>query len=168
MPLPWPIELAGEGSPIVVLGMAELTRVEPIALMPTPAGCAVFLGDGNKVISFFIDPSIGASINAVLAGQKPERPLTHDLFAMSLDAFGAKLQRVVIVRMEGEVYYARMIFQVENEVQQKKIVELDARPSDCIALAVRMHAPMYVLTSLWEELVDVSETLEEMRRAGEE
>jgi bifunctional DNase/RNase len=148
--------------------MADLTRVEPIALMPTPAGCAVFLGDGSKVISFFIDPSIGVSINAVLAGQKPERPLTHDLFAMSLDSFGAKLRRVIIVRMEGEVYYSRLIFQVENELQQKKIVELDARPSDCIALAVRMEAPMYVVTALWDELTDVSDTLEEMRRAGED
>jgi uncharacterized protein len=148
--------------------MADLTRVEPIALMPTQAGCAVFLGDGDKVISFFIDPSIGASINAVLAGQKPERPLTHDLFLMSLDAFGAKLLRTVIVSMIGEVYYARLIFQVENELQEKKIVELDARPSDCIALAVRVGAPMYVVTELWDSLTDVSGTLEEMRREGEE
>jgi bifunctional DNase/RNase len=148
--------------------MLDLTRVEPIALMPTQAGCAVFLGDGHKVISFFIDPAIGASINAVLAGQKPERPLTHDLFLMSLDAFGARLQRVVIVSMKDEVYFARVIFQVENEIQEKKIVELDARPSDCIALAVRVHAPMYVVTDLWDSLADVSDTLEEMRREGEE
>jgi bifunctional DNase/RNase len=142
--------------------------MEPIALMPTQAGCAVFLGDGHKVISFFIDPAIGASINAVLAGQKPERPLTHDLFLMSLEAFGARLQRVVIVSMKDEVYFARVIFQVENEIQEKKIVELDARPSDCIALAVRAHAPMYVVTDLWDSLADVSDTLEEMRREGEE
>jgi bifunctional DNase/RNase len=148
--------------------MPDLTRVEPIALMPTQAGCAVFLGDGHKVISFFIDPAIGASINAVLAGQKPERPLTHDLFLMSLEAFGARLQRVVIVSMKDEVYFARVIFQVENEIQEKKIVELDARPSDCIALAVRAHAPMYVVTDLWDSLADVSDTLEEMRREGEE
>jgi bifunctional DNase/RNase len=147
--------------------MPDLTRVEPIALMPTQAGCAVFLGDGHKVISFFIDPAIGSSINAVLAGQQPERPLTHDLFLMTLDSFGAKLLRVMIIRMQGEVYYARAIFQMENEVQEKKIVELDARPSDCIALAVRAHAPMYVLTELWNSLADVSETLEEMRREGE-
>lgn len=145
-----------------------MTRVEPIALMPTQAGCAVFLGDGSKVISFFIDPSIGASINAVLAGQKPERPLTHDLFLMALEGFGAKLQRTVIVSMIGEVYYARVIFQVENELQEKKIVELDARPSDCIALAVRVGAPIYVVTELWDTLTDVSETLEDMRREGEE
>lgn len=147
--------------------MPDLTRVEPIALLPTQAGCAVFLGNGDKVISFFIDPSIGASINAVLSGQKPERPLTHDLFLMTLESFGAKLQRVVIVSMREEVYFARVIFQVENEIQEKKIVELDARPSDCIALAVRVNSPIYVVTSLWDSLSDVSETLEDMRREGE-
>jgi hypothetical protein len=147
--------------------MPDMTRVEPIALMPTQAGCAVFLGDGHKVISFFIDPAIGASINAVLAGQQPERPLTHDLFLMTLDSFGAKLLRVMIIRMQGEVYYARAIFQMENEVQERKMVELDARPSDCMALAVRAHAPIYVVTELWNSLTDVSETLEEMRRDSE-
>ena len=45
--------------------MSGLVRVEPVALLPTPAGCAVFLGDGKKVIVFYIDPAIGASINAV-------------------------------------------------------------------------------------------------------
>lgn len=147
--------------------MPDMTRVEPIALMPTQAGCAVFLGDGQKVISFFIDPAIGASINAVLAGQQPERPLTHDLFLMTLDALGARLLRVMIISMKGEVYFARAIFQMENEIHEKKIVELDARPSDCIALAVRVHAPMYVVTELWNSLPDVSETLEEMRRDSE-
>jgi uncharacterized protein len=148
--------------------MPDVTRVEPIALMPTQAGCAVFLGSGDKVISFFIDPAIGVSINAVLSGQKPDRPLTHDLFLMSLESFGAKLQRVVIVSMKDDVYFARLIFQAENEIQEKKIVELDARPSDCIALAVRVNAPIYVETALWDSLADVSETLEEMRREGEE
>ena len=128
----------------------------------------MFLGDGEKVISFFIDPSIGVSINAVLAGQKPERPLTHDLFLMTLEAFGAQLQRVVIVDMKEEVYFARVIFQVENEIQEKKIVELDARPSDSIALAVRVNAPIYVVTALWASLTDVSDTLEEMRRESED
>lgn len=132
--------------------------------MPTQAGCALFLGDGTKVISFFIDPSIGSSINNVLAGQVSERPLTHDLFLMALESFGAKLMRTIIVTMTDEVYYARVIFQVENELQEKKIVELDARPSDCIALAVRAHCPMFVVADLWHSLTDVSATLEEMRK----
>jgi bifunctional DNase/RNase len=60
-----------------------------------------------------------------------------------------------------------VIFQVENELQEKKIVELDARPSDCIALSVRVGAPIYVVAELWHSLNDVSQTLEDMRRDAE-
>jgi bifunctional DNase/RNase len=147
--------------------MPDLVRVEPIALLPTQAGCAVFLGNGKKVIFFYIDPAIGNSINAVLAGQAPDRPLTHDLFLMAMEAFGGKLLRVVIVSMTDDVYYARLIFQAENEIQEKKIVELDARPSDCIALAVRAQCPIFMVPALWKSLPDVSDTLEEMRKQGE-
>jgi bifunctional DNase/RNase len=144
--------------------MSDLVRVEPIALMPTPAGCAIFLGDGQKVIVFYIDMAIGASINAVLAGQKPPRPLTHDLFVSTLEGFGAKVARSVIVAMEQDVYYARLILEAENEVMERKIVEIDARPSDCVALAVRTESPIYVVREVWEKLDDMSETLEEMRQ----
>ena len=70
--------------------MPDLIRVEPIALLPTQAGCAVFLGDGNKAIVFYIDPAVGASINASMAGQQPPRPLTHDLFLQAMDTFPAE------------------------------------------------------------------------------
>ena len=143
--------------------MAELVRVEPIALLPTQAGCAVFLGDGTKSIVFYIDPGVGASINASLSGQMPPRPLTHDLYLLTLQAFGAKVSRAVIVRMEQDIYYARLILEAENEIMERKIVELDARPSDCLAIAVRCGAPFFVVRELWESLEDMSSVLKEMR-----
>lgn len=143
--------------------MKNLVRVEPVALLPTQAGCAVFLGDGAKVIVFYIDPGVGASINASLSGQIPPRPLTHDLYMLTLDAFGAKVSRAVIVRMEDEIYYARLILEAENEIMERKIVELDARPSDCLALAVRCDAPFYVVRDLWDRLEDMTSVLNEMR-----
>ncbi len=144
--------------------MPELVRVEPIALLPTQAGCAVFLGDGAKAIVFYIDPGVGASINASLSGQQPPRPLTHDLYLLTLEAFGARVSRAVIVRMENEVYFARLIIEAENEIMERKIIELDARPSDCLAIAVRCDAPVYVVRELWESLEDMSQVLAEMRR----
>lgn len=148
--------------------MADLVRVEPIALLPTQAGCAVFLGDGSKSIVFYIDPAVGMSINASMQGQLPPRPLTHDLFQLSLKAFGANVSRAIIVKVEKEVYFARLILEAENEIMERKIVELDARPSDCIALAVRSGAPLYVVRELWETLPDMSGTLHEMReKSGE-
>lgn len=144
--------------------MPDLVRVEPIALLPTQAGCAVFLGDGSKAIVFYIDPAVGASINASLSGQIPARPLTHDLYLLTLQAFGAKVCRAVIVNMEKEVYFARLILEAENEIMERKIIELDARPSDCLALVVRCGAPFYVLRSLWDSLDDMSGVLAEMRK----
>ncbi|MBK1791303.1 bifunctional nuclease family protein [Persicirhabdus sediminis] len=144
----------------------DLVQVEPIALLPTQSGCAVFLGDGDKAIVFYIEPSIGASINAVMADVEPPRPLSHDLINSILDGFGAKMLYAVIVKAEHDVFYARLILQAENEVQHKKIVELDARPSDCIALAVRQSAPIYFLKTVWETQRDMSDVLEDLRKQG--
>ena len=143
--------------------MPDLVRVEPIALLPTQAGCAVFLGDGNKSIVFYIDPGVGASINAALSGQQPSRPLTHDLYLLTLEGFGARVMRAVIVRMEDDVYFARLILEAQNEIMERKIIELDARPSDCLAIVVRSDAPFFVVKELWDSLEDMSSVLAEMQ-----
>ncbi len=148
--------------------MKDHVRVEPVALMPTSAGCAVFLGDGEKVIVFYIEPAIGASINAVMAGVKPPRPLTHDLFSQMLDAFGAKVERAVIVKVDGEIFYARLFVVAENEIMERKVVEIDARPSDCLALAVRQDAPVFVRQQVWDELRDMSDVLADLKDKADE
>lgn len=143
--------------------MAELVRVEIIALMPTQAGCAVFLGDGMKAILFYIDPAVGLSINTVMSGQKMSRPLTHDLYMLTLEAFGAKVSRMVINDVRGDVYFARLIIEAENEIMERKIIELDARPSDCLAISARAGAPIYVMKSVWDSLEDRQPLLDRMR-----
>ena len=146
---------------------ADVVRVEPIALMPTQAGCAVFLGDGVKVIVFYVDPSIGASINMAMANQPAPRPLSHDLFTETLEAMGARMMRALIVKVEGEVYFSRLFLEAQNELMERKIIELDARPSDCIALAVRCGAPLYFLKDIWAKLEDMSGILAKMRAENE-
>ncbi len=143
--------------------MPDLVRVEPIALLPTQGGCAVFLGDGTKVVVLYIDPNVGDSINACLSGQVPPRPMTHDLFSAVLKGFGAQVSRVVITHVDGEIYYARLILEAQNEIMERKIVEVDARPSDCISLAVRNEAPIYVVRALWNQLEDMSSALADMQ-----
>ncbi len=68
--------------------------------------------------------------------------------------------------MENDIYYARLILEAENEIMERKIVELDARPSDCLAIAARCGAPFYVVRELWERLEDMSAVLREMRESG--
>lgn len=144
--------------------MPALTRVELVALLPTPAGCATFLGDGEKTIVFYIDPSIGISLNAAMCGEKAKRPQTHDLFMDTLKGLGATISRCIIVSMDDDIYYARLILEAVNEVLDRKIVELDARPSDCLALSVRSGAPLYVVSELWDRLEDMTLALEELRK----
>lgn len=143
--------------------MENVVRVEPVALMPTPAGCAVFLGDGEKVIMFYVDPSIGDAINVGLGNDVAPRPLTHDLFTNYISAMGGSMQRTLIVKYDKEIYYARLFIETTNELMQRKIIELDARPSDCIAMAVRAGAPIYFLKDVWEQGKDVSDLLKQMR-----
>lgn len=143
--------------------MADLVRVEIIALMPTQAGCAVFLGDGSKAILFYIDPGVGLAINTVMSGQKMPRPLTHDLYMLTLQAFGAKVSRVIINDVDGDVFYARLILNAENEIMERKIIELDARPSDSLAIAARAEAPIYVIRDVWDSLENRAPLLERMR-----
>jgi bifunctional DNase/RNase len=143
--------------------MKKLVRVEIIALMPTQAGCAVFLGDGKQAILFYIDPAVGLSINTVMSGQKMPRPLTHDLYMLTLESFGAKVSRMVINNVQGDIFYARLIIEAENEIMERKIIELDARPSDCLAISARAGAPIYVMKSVWDSLEDRQPLLEQMR-----
>jgi uncharacterized protein len=147
--------------------MPNLVRVELIALLPTQAGCAVFLGDGSKAILIYIDPAVGLSINTAMTGQKVPRPLTHDLYMLTLQAFGAQVSRVVINAVDGDVFYARLILTAENEIMEKKIIELDARPSDCLAIAARAGAPLYVTRDVWDSLEDRSSFLEQMKIQGD-
>ena len=148
--------------------MSELVQVDPVAQLPTPPGCAVFLGYGEKSIVFYIEPAIGASINDALSDRQPPRPLTHDLFNDALRAFEAVVQRVVIVKVESDVFFARLFIEAQNEISEKLIVELDARPSDSIALAVRQQAPIYVVREVWDGLRDMTSVLEELRDKGME
>jgi hypothetical protein len=133
------------------------------ALIPTNAGVAVFIGNDEKIFIIYVDPSVGSAINMFLNGLSKERPLTHDLMALLLAAVGAKVERVIINDLKNGTYFGRLIVSAENELQQRKIIELDARPSDCMAMAAQQKAPIYVSREVWDEVEDMSEVLESMQ-----
>ena len=99
-------------------------------------------------------------------GTQKERPLTHDLLAMILRALGAKIERVIVNDLKRGTYFARLVLSAENESKQKKIIEIDARPSDCIAMATAQRAPIYVSLDVWDELEDMTEELRKMQEEG--
>ena len=133
------------------------------AIAATSGGCAVFLGNQDKVFGMFVDQSVGAAITMFMQGTQKERPLTHDLLANVLRALGAKIDRVVVNDLKDGTYFARLVLSAENETQQKKIIEIDARPSDCIAMATAQRAPIYVSLEVWDEVEDMTEALRKMQ-----
>ena len=137
------------------------------SVLPFNAGRAVFIGNEQKVFVIYVDESVGAAIAMFMNETPKERPLTHDLIGHILTALGAKVERVVINDMKSETYFARLILSAENEVCEKKIVELDGRPSDCIALAISQRAPIYVSREVWEEVEDHSEALRDLENNAE-
>ncbi|HVE15842.1 MAG TPA: bifunctional nuclease family protein [Chthoniobacterales bacterium] len=145
----------------------SVVEVRVRALVPTGSGCAVFIGTEEKVFVIYVDPGVGSAIGMFINGQEKERPLTHDLMALLLEALGAKVQRVVINDLKNGTYFGRLIITIENEIQQKKIIELDARPSDCMAMAAQQRAPIYVCEDVWNEVEDMSEVLEKIEESRE-
>ena len=133
-------------------------------LAATSGGCAVFLGNEEKVFVMFVDQNVGAAIAMFKQGTQMARPLTHDLLANILRALGAKIERVIINDLKGGTYFARLVLSSENELQQKKIIEIDARPSDCIAMATQQPAPIYVSLDVWDELEDMTDALRKMQQ----
>jgi len=142
-------------------------EVQVRAVLPTSGGCAVFLGNNDKVFIIYVDQTVGSAITMFMRDISKERPLTHDLMALMLEAVGAKVERVIINDLKSGTYFGRLILSAENEIQQRKIIELDARPSDCIAMAAQQRAPIYVSEDVWAEVEDMTEVLEKIEASRE-
>jgi bifunctional DNase/RNase len=143
-----------------------VVEVQVRAVAEVSGCCAVFLGNEDKVFVMFVDQSVGAAITMFMQGTQKERPLTHDLLTNVLRALGAKIDRVVVNELKDGTYFARLVLSAENEAQQKKIIEIDARPSDCIAMATQQPAPIFVSLDVWDDEEDMTEVLRKMQQEG--
>ncbi|MGC3991762.1 MAG: bifunctional nuclease family protein [Chthoniobacteraceae bacterium] len=138
-------------------------------VLQTNSGRAVFIGNDHKIFVIYVDEGVGAAIAMFMLNTPKERPLTHDLMAHLMTALGAHVERVIINDLKSSTYYARLIISAENELQQRKIIELDARPSDCIAIATQQKAPIYVSQDVWDEVEDMTDLLRKLEEGtGEE
>jgi len=127
-------------------------------VMPTSSGCAVFLGNDEKTFVIYVDQGIGESIQRAVDGERAERPLTHDLMLTLLDGLGAEVERVVINHVDQGTFFARLIVSMENELGHK-IIELDARPSDSMVMALSSNKPIYVAQAVIDSVDDMTEIL---------
>ena len=141
--------------------------VQVRGILPANSGAAIFLGNEEKVFIIQVETNMAQVIGNFLREAPKERPLTHDLLAHVFQGFGIEVERVVITELKNSTYFARMILKMENELGTK-IVELDARPSDCLAIASAQKVPVYVSNTLFEEVEDMSEFLDRINEGASE
>jgi bifunctional DNase/RNase len=134
-------------------------------VMPTSNGCAVFLGNEEKTFVIYVDQGIGEAIQRAVDDEQAERPLTHDLMLTLLDGLGAEVERIVINHVDQGTFFARLIVSMENELGHK-IIELDARPSDSMVMALASEKPIYVAQTVIDAVDDMTEILAKILEQG--
>jgi len=122
-------------------------RVQSLGLDPSTNNPVVVLREreGERVLLIWIGPGEATAIAMQMGAMEFPRPLTHDLLVAVLKGLGGVLKKVTISRVEKSTYYAELIVNRNGDV-----FSLDARPSDSIAIALRVGAPIFVADDLLE------------------
>ena len=145
----------------------DLVPLEVRVVLPTSSGSAVFLSNEEKTFVIYVDQSVGAAITMFMRGVQKERPLTHDLIGSIFAGLGVRLARVVINDLKNSTFFAQLYLVCENELG-KKFLQVDARPSDSIALALQAKCPILVARHVFDAVDDMSEVLRKMSEAQSE
>ena len=112
--------------------------------------------DGNRRLPVLIGAFEAQSIAMAMESMETPRPLTHDLISNLIKGINANLSSVKIIELKDGVFYSVL------DIQSKKIGhrEIDSRPSDALALALRMHAPIFVSTDIMDEAIILEKDLQ--------
>ena len=116
----------------------DLVGKQPIVLLKT--------ADGNKFLPIWIGHPEAAAILMKLQSQAPPRPMTHDLLSDMLEQLEAQVVRITVTELRENTFYAQITVQ-----QDGREIEVDSRPSDAIALAIRAEAPIFAAERVIEE-----------------
>jgi bifunctional DNase/RNase len=134
----------------------ELIQLNFDKILQTHTYTVVILGTTQKRFAIYTDPSIGKILQLYLTGAEKQRPLTHDLFSSVLKGLEVRIKQVVIIDLQDTVYFARLFLeQFDNDVRH--IIEIDARPSDCITLALMNNVPVYCTKEVLDKAMPVED-----------
>jgi len=141
-------------------------EVAKIAFYPPSKGYAVLLREigGERQLPVIVGAFEAQAIALALEGMKMPRPMTHDLISSMMDDLGADIKEVVITDLIDGTFYAK-IYLEQYDYEGK---EIDSRPSDAIAIALRVGASVYVEEEVLEEAGVVAEDLDEVTEASSE
>ena len=135
---------------------SELIQLSFDKIMQTRSYTVIILGARDKRFAIYTDPSIGKTLQLFLTDTEKPRPLTHDLISSLFEGMDIRVKQVVIYDVQDTVYFARLYLE-QDRGDIRQIVEIDARPSDCITLALMNNAPVYCTNEVLEKTIAVEE-----------
>ncbi len=145
----------------------DIFEVKISDISVTTVGFALILKPAHfsskEVVPIFIGPLEAYSISNELQKIKNPRPNTHDLMISILNQLGARILRVIINDLVGNIFYATLVIQFED-----RILEIDARPSDSVALAIRVGCPVFMNKKVFRESAVIISSGEEEQPVVEE
>jgi hypothetical protein len=119
--------------------------------------------NSERFLPIWIGPFEAEAITSSLQEIEVIRPMTHDLLRKVLNVLGGQVLRINITELRDDVFYARIVVSANGQE-----IEIDSRPSDALALAVRTHVPIYVSEDVLEEAASIPETeVDDTGTAGE-
>ena len=131
--------MSDQGIPVELVGVRiELPTNQPIVLLREV--------EGQRFLPIWIGANEATAIAFALEGVEPQRPLTHDLLQLTIEALDSRVDRVVVTELRDGIYYADLVFDLDGAE-----VVVSSRPSDAIALAARTGSPIFVFPSVLEE-----------------
>lgn len=139
--------------------MEETTELIPVTfekVMQSPSYTCVVLEGEDKKFAIYTDPASGKAMQIYLSSTIKERPSTHDLLNQIFRGLEIKLRQVVISDLDDTIYFARLFIE-QDKGDIKYIVEIDARPSDCITLALLHKAPIFCTREVLEKTIRYEE-----------
>lgn len=124
--------------------------------MQSRAYTVIILGTDKKRFAIYTEPSIGKILQNYLTQEPKQRPYTFDLMNAIFKGYNIKPLQVVINDIEDTIYFARLF--LEQQIgEERHILEIDARPSDCITLALINNVPLLCRRDIFEKAVAVEE-----------
>lgn len=148
--------VAPDSEPLIQVNVYRLV-VDPASQQPV---VTLVDSDEKRAFPIWVGLSEARAIHSELQGKEHFRPLTHDLLARIIDKVDGKIHRVVITHIKDNVFYATLVIEKDNS-----LIEIDARPSDSIVMALKFNAPIYVTRSLFEKM---SIPMEAPKKIGED
>ena len=133
---------------------SKLIPIQFNKILQSPSYTVFILGTDVKQFAIYTSPHIGQQIQMHLTGQIKPRPYTHDLINIIFKGLNINLMHVVINDVQDTLYYARLF--VEQVIGDKKqIMEIDARPSDCLSLALENDIPIFCTEEVFDKVISI-------------